>query len=455
MNTDKKNKLEVVIIGAGILARVSSWRLSRLGISHKVLVPTSSSTYIIHNSVNDEQRNVVFKDLGHSLDWGNQHDVGIREFWEPTKFSDLPGFPFLAPEIAGKENEINDFFRIKKFKESPKNDVFASWLDIPKIHIKGRRKNIESDYPISSDNQIRFQATSLEFSRIQDEGFEIEYRDEANAISLLSTSTIMLATGGLGNLAFAKKIYQDFGVNPPPGLGIGYSNHPKSLIFQIKLLRYTRTKVTERRLDKEWKSFLVFDKSIDSENQRGPRVSLRFWRLSAKSFLSESSIDANLLIRLFDKAMRTLGFTRFMSAVAYFEMPQFKGSKLEVINDSNGISILQTVERNQSLETYYGECVSILRAILLANPSVLELVQTDINYSEFTLQDSHHYMGTTRMAENPTFGAVDKWGELFHLPGVYCVGTSIIPVSAVNHPTYLASVLSLRTVERISEVLKK
>lgn len=59
------------------------------------------------------------------------------------------------------------------------------------------------------------------------------------------------------------------------------------------------------------------------------------------------------------------------------------------------------------------------------------------------------------MALDGNSGAVDCWGELFGLPGIYCVGTSVLPVSAVNHPTYLALALGLKTIDRVNVSLKK
>ena len=64
-------------------------------------------------------------------------------------------------------------------------------------------------------------------------------------------------------------------------------------------------------------------------------------------------------------------------------------------------------------------------------------------------------MSTTRMSTNSNTGIVDKWGQVHGIPNVFCVGTSVLPVSAMNHPTYIAAALSIRTISRLAQYVSE
>ncbi|WP_084396596.1 FAD-dependent oxidoreductase [Henriciella aquimarina] len=61
----------------------------------------------------------------------------------------------------------------------------------------------------------------------------------------------------------------------------------------------------------------------------------------------------------------------------------------------------------------------------------------------------YHHMGTTRMADDPSRGVVDRNGRVFGLANLYVAGSSIFPTSGWANPTLTIAALSLRTADHI------
>jgi choline dehydrogenase-like flavoprotein len=73
--------------------------------------------------------------------------------------------------------------------------------------------------------------------------------------------------------------------------------------------------------------------------------------------------------------------------------------------------------------------------------------------TEFILRDSNHHLGGTRQGNSSANSVVDEHGKMHFTDGIYFVGTSVLPVSRIEHPTMLAAFLALKSVEHIESVL--
>jgi choline dehydrogenase-like flavoprotein len=65
--------------------------------------------------------------------------------------------------------------------------------------------------------------------------------------------------------------------------------------------------------------------------------------------------------------------------------------------------------------------------------------------------ESYHHIGTTRMAENPKNGVVDRNCQVHGVGGLYIAGSSVFPTSGYANPTLTIVALSIR----LSDYLKK
>ena len=69
------------------------------------------------------------------------------------------------------------------------------------------------------------------------------------------------------------------------------------------------------------------------------------------------------------------------------------------------------------------------------------LVQPDAN--------SHHHMGTTRMASDPANGVTDANGQVFGTDNLFVTGASLFPAAGFANPTLTTVALSLRLARRL------
>ena len=65
--------------------------------------------------------------------------------------------------------------------------------------------------------------------------------------------------------------------------------------------------------------------------------------------------------------------------------------------------------------------------------------------------DSYHHIGTTRMADDPVQGVVDRDCAVHGLAGVYASGGSVFPTSGFANPTLTIVALSLRLADHLRE----
>jgi len=63
---------------------------------------------------------------------------------------------------------------------------------------------------------------------------------------------------------------------------------------------------------------------------------------------------------------------------------------------------------------------------------------------------SYHHMGTTRMAENPKMGVVNKDCRIHGISNLYVAGSSVFPTSGFVNPTFTLVALALRLADHLS-----
>lgn len=86
------------------------------------------------------------------------------------------------------------------------------------------------------------------------------------------------------------------------------------------------------------------------------------------------------------------------------------------------------------------------RALLPLGRFSFPQISEDLDF----LQDASHQMGTTRMADRPQEGVVDKNGQVFGIDNLYLTGSSIFPTGGNANPTMTIFAL----VRRLADHLK-
>ena len=67
----------------------------------------------------------------------------------------------------------------------------------------------------------------------------------------------------------------------------------------------------------------------------------------------------------------------------------------------------------------------------------------------------YHHMGTTRMADSPERGVVDKNQKIFGIDNLYMGGSSVFTTSGHVNPTFTIVQLSLRLAEHLDTRIRK
>jgi choline dehydrogenase-like flavoprotein len=75
-------------------------------------------------------------------------------------------------------------------------------------------------------------------------------------------------------------------------------------------------------------------------------------------------------------------------------------------------------------------------------------VEDPEHWPEFVLGGGHH-MGTTRMADDPTRGVVDRNCRVHGLDNLYVIGGSVFPTGGAANPTLTIVALTLRLAEHL------
>lgn len=451
--TNRKDT-KVAIIGSGIVGRLASIKFSELQIPNILISPASEICYSFEYSESGFlSKKVCVSKSGHSIDWGNQHDVDFVDYWQPPSFSDLPGFPFQSNEIFDELQDLHRYFGISNKTKSSAISAFERFLGVARLHLKGRPNLLESRFSLAETNIAEFQVDSLHLRLNSKSNAEITYTNLAGDEQTVGAEYIVLAAGGLGNLEIFDQMCRDNKMEIPKSLGMGYVNHPKAITQYLKLRKYSRIKIQRTSYFQSWNEFNVFDVEQEINRVRQPRISLRFWEMRVQEFSHNVGNSTKTIQKIVDFLLRKIGWHRYLKVVVYFESPQSSSSCLKVQSRGQEIKIAHRLRNAEALANYYSEAIATLTKKFEQSSLIDKTCELDLDFFSLPYQDSHHYMSTTRMSTNLDEGVVDRWGQVHGIPKIFCIGTSVLPVSAVNHPTYLAAALGIRTVKRISQYI--
>jgi choline dehydrogenase-like flavoprotein len=82
-------------------------------------------------------------------------------------------------------------------------------------------------------------------------------------------------------------------------------------------------------------------------------------------------------------------------------------------------------------------------------------LQIDKRISRGELEDppgkGYHHMGTTRMADSPKDGVVDKDCRVFGLDNFYIAGSSVFVTSGCSNPTFTILALAIRLADHLKK----
>jgi choline dehydrogenase-like flavoprotein len=76
----------------------------------------------------------------------------------------------------------------------------------------------------------------------------------------------------------------------------------------------------------------------------------------------------------------------------------------------------------------------------------------DSRPNEAVFCDVAHPTGTTRMADDPKQGVVDRNCRLHGVEGIYIAGSSVFPTAGHANPTLMIVALALRLADRLKQV---
>jgi choline dehydrogenase-like flavoprotein len=65
------------------------------------------------------------------------------------------------------------------------------------------------------------------------------------------------------------------------------------------------------------------------------------------------------------------------------------------------------------------------------------------------LQETYHYMGTTRMSDDPASGVVDRQGAVHGMRNLFVAGSSVFPTGGQANPTLTLVALTLRLADHL------
>ncbi len=81
----------------------------------------------------------------------------------------------------------------------------------------------------------------------------------------------------------------------------------------------------------------------------------------------------------------------------------------------------------------------------------IRMTDDDTDLDDVYVEPACHHMGTTRMADDPTRGVVDRDCRVHGIDNLYCAGTSVFSTAGDGSPTMMALALALRLADHLGE----
>ncbi len=390
--------------------------------------------------------------FGKSMLWGNGHDTNLEYFLHQPNSSSFPD-DFLdsaqlksASAILPKFGWPSQNNCAKKFSRLSK-DLSTRGFLINEIKKGKFQKPI--DTKISNNDIIYALSKHIRFIGTKKSGKITAINiNDGHVNKEIYADFLILSAGGLGNVVLLTKVFADLNI-PPNSLpiGIGYSNHPKFVTHSLHFKKRIYLGNT-RSILKKWKPFEVadlirFDSSLKDSDNRNLRVSLRFRSVNYSMGL-ENIKPFESFHKYLDKILVKLGWTRSVDVMCYFEMPQKKSNYIKFIYKNEAVPVLRVEHKfSESEKIYIKKCVGHIGSAFKSIKYISKVQTNRLDFKQLENMDSSHYLGTTRMASSSNFGVTNFNSLVYGTKNIYCAGTSVIPISYPNHPTWMAAVLSV------------
>jgi hypothetical protein len=358
-----------------------------------------------------------------ALKWGNQHDTNIyRNFSFLNTLGSLPGFPF---NIEFLKNGLHLFDSVGWPKPLIQDKSKESLLGFRRNFIvKLKSEKIQKKLRFNiKDDVIKFNTIQLK-SKNRAGKYIISLDGK-----LISCSKIIFATGGLSNTYFANEVTRHFYPNLKLDMiGKGYTNHPKAQLLEIEFKNFVRYMRVFFGYKKIFSWYRIYPEGM---------FSFRLFPIFSYK---------NKVLLFMESIFIKFGYGRKFVVMAYMEYPQCRNNSLKPIY-KNGYLIgfkysLKNSDKSfqKFLRASTKEAIEVCKKISRLKSHKVY----DFNLSKIK-DDQFHYFGTTRMGSNSSNSVVNKYGKMHHTKGIYFIGTSVLPISRSEHPTYIAMLLSAKT----------
>jgi len=420
---------KVLVIGAGPIG-LSVAKILNGATEVKVIYPKDPIRFISSSSglkLNQDSASGTL--WGNSEIWGNQHDLFLDYIGKNLGISDLSLPAITAQTLEHEVLILNRLWRLTGGKRTPRNlHKSKSLKPIPII------KNRAMRHPRM--NISRIQKTETPFK-------EIDFSTiSQNCITVDNTTYeydyLVFATGGLSNIYLLSLIDK---ANPGifPGLiemlGAGYTNHVRINAFNAEFKKFMKLRPVLWRF-KRGSLLSAFNYLTRQGGFNEPKISLRYWPLRESGFIG--------------RVLQEVGYFKRAELILYLELPQMRKNKARYVH--NGTSDL-------SFQFDYNFSDEIIQNIGLKLQRLEEVLESEEMFANLERKfsfspnlfkmDSHHHFGGTRMGGNDFDSVVDNFGKLHNSSNIYVAGTSVLPRSFPDHPTWLACLFAIRTAEHI------
>lgn len=428
MSLKGEMKVDVLIIGGGPIGIISANFLANNGKSVAILLPNEKIQF--HSSPNslfklDPHSNSGLL-YGNTAWWGNQHDVETETDWDTPEFQNMSGWPFPAHKLRQYQDELI------KMGWPVCNAVLKPYSGFSDFSQKTLYRFKKSKRFIKLNKRVHvlsFDPTKLGFKFNGNLVCHVQIAEK-----LIEIDYLVLASGGISNVYLVSLIVKELGIELK-FLGKGYSNHPKRAVASIrfhKLFRFKRRQLNGAHI---FGSYALEGNSI----RRNPRVSFRLWPTS-----NSNSLPGNIVATL----LEWTGFARNFDIIFYYEVPPVSNNSIEVTNFRKNRCFVHIKSTNLPRE--YFENIQEQESSILDKLSRFGSVRRysigKFSYQDL-LKDSNHHFGGTRMGINSETSVVNDSCRLHQAENIYVFGTSVLPVSSSEHPTYLASLVALKGCE--------
>jgi hypothetical protein len=458
-------KVDVIIIGGGPIGLLNYKILKSAGLKVCIIIESNKAHYTSSNGnfklKNDKKVSGLY---GKTTLWGNGHDTNLNYYLNLPNTSNFPRENLNLAELKNAAKKLEKLGWPSSDKVIKRNSKLSQELSKNGFVINEiKRGRLSTPIDTKIDDKDIIYANSHQINCSKNKGKKkvktliINYEDSS---IIIDTNFLVLSAGGLGNLVLLKRISSELNTNLQEEIiGKGYSNHPKMITHTLYLKKRMYVG-SARYLLKKWKPFEIADfikyDLMNTRNfERNLRISLRYWPNKSK-INPQKNYVLNNIYSFYDKVMLKAGWALSLDIMCYFEMPQKKSNYIKLQKHSKSEIDLSIKHRFTTTEKIFiKKSIHTITNIFESMRFIRQVNVNKINFKSLENMDSSHYFGTTRMSANKRFGVTNLESLVYGTKNIYCSGTSVLPLSSPNHPTWLAAVFAIIMCDSIIEKSKK